>query len=264
MELCIQTRKILLSVLALLVILGTASGPGDLHAQPLLNAAVELPFGPGEVIEYRVQLGSIGGGTATMRVGEPLEIRDSEVWPLMSNLRARVALAVVKERARSWLDPVRKASLRYHKQEHSPLSSFEERVEIFPDEKRWTGADAADGVTPSDAPLDELSFIYLIRSLPLDPGATYRFDRHFDPERNPVVVRVVGRERITVPAGTFNSIVAEMEVTDSRRFGGRGTIRFHFSDDARRIPLRIESSMPVVGRSVLSLSGWKQDSTSPR
>ena len=53
---------------------------------------------------------------------------------------------------------------------------------------------------------------------------------------------------------SFQTIEVEMRVRDPERYsGGEGVIRFHLTDDARRIPVRIESSMPVGGRVVLSL-----------
>lgn len=246
-------RRLVPFVLALLL-----AGAGGAFAQSGPAAAAEvLPFAPGETLEYRVQLGSIGGGKATMRIAEPERVRGITAWPLISDLRAKVVIAIVKERARSWLDPRRMASLRYEKRESSPLSSFAEQAEIFPDEHRWSDGEGGGGRTLSDAPVDELSMIYLIRTLPLKTGDVYSFQRHFDPGRNPAVVRVLGRERVSVPAGTFEAVVVEMEVTDPRRFSERGTIRFHLSDDSHRLPVRIESSMPVVGRSVLSLAKWR-------
>jgi len=102
-------------------------------------------------------------------------------------------------------------------------------------------------------PLDELSFVFFLRTLPLAPGDTYSFDRHYDPARNPVRVRVVGRGPLRVPAGEFRAVEVEMRVRDRTRYGGEGVIRIHFTDDARHLPLRLESQIPVAGRMVLAL-----------
>jgi hypothetical protein len=106
---------------------------------------------------------------------------------------------------------------------------------------------------PADAPLDELSFLFYVRTLPLVDGASYRLDRHFDARRNPVTFRVLRRESVRVPAGEFASIVVEMKVVDPDRYGGVGTIVLHLSDDERRVPLRIVSSIPGQGRITFSL-----------
>jgi hypothetical protein len=45
----------------------------------------------------------------------------------------------------------------------------------------------------------------------------------------------------------------EMRVKDPRRYKGEGVLRIHLTDDACRIPVRIESTMPVLGTTVLTL-----------
>jgi hypothetical protein len=109
---------------------------------------------------------------------------------------------------------------------------------------------------PTTAPLDELSFIYFLRTLPLDSDSVERVTRHYDPARNPIAVRVIGRDTVRTNAGTFPTIVVEMRVKDARRYAGEGVIRLHLSDDAFRYPVRIESSVPVLGATVLTLESY--------
>jgi hypothetical protein len=144
-------------------------------------------------------------------------------------------------------------SLRYHKRERSPLGSRREEVDIFPEEGRWEGLEGGAGETSTREPLDELSFLYYIRSLPLRDGDSYTLARHFDSARGPVVVVVLRREQTTVPAGKFSTVVVEMRVSDDRVFGGNGSMRLYLTDDAIRIPVRIESSVPWVGSTRLVL-----------
>lgn len=113
---------------------------------------------------------------------------------------------------------------------------------------------------PSRLPLDELSFLYYIRTLPLKAGATYRMDRHFDASRNPVEIRVVGREWVRVPAGEFATIVVEMKVPQDGHVSGNGVIRLYLTDDAWRVPVRIESSVRVLGRVVFQLESSNRHS----
>jgi hypothetical protein len=124
---------------------------------------------------------------------------------------------------------------------------------MYPDERRWQGADGTSGESPSAAPLDELSFMFFIRTLPLTADTTYRFDRHFDAARNPTTVRVVRREDVTTDAGVFHTVLLEMRVKDPRRYHGEGVIKINLTDDDRRLPVRIESEMPVIGTAVLTL-----------
>ena len=216
----------------------------------------DLPFGEGEELVYRAStvLGSVGRGS--MRVAGPDEVRGHATLLLSFDFSGRMGPLRAESRARSWLCPDALASLRYQRTERSPLFSGSEAVEIYPEERRWRSAAGETGAIPAGAPLDELSFIYFIRTLPLADSAVYTLARHFAAERNPVSVRVVRRMRLRVPAGEFQAVEVEMSVKDRRSYGGRGSIRLFFTDDARRLPLRIVSSVPVVGSVTLSLESF--------
>ena len=239
------------------IVLAALAAPmtaGSLGAQTAPVASGAVPFAVGEDLVYRASLGRFGGaGSGTMRVEATEEVRGRQTYRLHADLRGRVMGLGAQDHSESWLDPVRMTSLRFVKRERNPLSSFTEAVELYPERGRWVAAAGDSGALATDAPLDELSFIYFVRTLPLADGDEYVFDRHYDAARNPTRVRVVARERVAVPAGEFRTIVVEMRVRDARRFDDEGTIRLHLTDDARRVPVRIASSMRLVGATVLSL-----------
>jgi len=135
----------------------------------------------------------------------------------------------------------------------------QESVDLFPDERRWRTSAGKTGSSPTSAPLDELSFIYFVRTLSLTSDSTLRFDRHFDAERSPTTVRLLGREQVTTKAGSFNTLVVEMRVRDPQHYKGEGTIRFSISDDRCRLPVRIESNIPDAGNVVLTLADAGSD-----
>jgi hypothetical protein len=124
---------------------------------------------------------------------------------------------------------------------------------VYPEQKRWEATDGTAGVSPTDSSLDELSFIFFLRTLPLTPGTSYRFDRHFDTSRNPVLVQIVRREVTATPLGELRTVLVEMRVRDPKHYEGEGLVRFNFTDDACRLPARIESTMPILGKAIMSL-----------
>jgi hypothetical protein len=219
--------------------------------------AQQLPFSIGEKLSYRVSVSKLGNvGSGSMWVEGPVDIRGVSTWLLRFDFQAGMGPMKAMDRTSSWLDPVRMAAQRYTKLEKHVLAKHDERVEIFASQKKWAGSDGASGASPTDTPLDELSFMYFIRTLPLDADSTYRFNRHFDPARSPTTVAVIRREAISTPAGKFKTVLVEMRVRDSRRYKGEGVIRINLSDDAMRIPVRIESAMPVVGTAVMTLQSF--------
>lgn len=241
-------------MLALAAVLALPGAVGGQHAHAVGAAPAGVPFQVGESLTYRVRVPRFGSiGTGTMTIGGPEDVRGTDALVLRFDFSTRVAFVKAVNHSESWLDPVRMATLRFHKHERHPLSTHDEVVEMFPDERRWQAADGTMGASTTDAPMDELSFIYLLRTLPLGPDAQHTLERHFDPARNPTTVRVLGRERLTTKAGTFETVIVEMRVKDPRRYKGEGVLRINLTDDACRLPVRIESDMPVVGRGVLTL-----------
>lgn len=216
---------------------------------------VALPFRSGERLEYRVTLANGSKvGTAAMWVEGPVDVRGSEAMLFRFDSRIRYMLVPGRSISSSWFDPTRGASLRFSKQERNPLSRHDESFELYPETKSWKSAAGDSGRSVTSAPLDELSFIYFIRTLALTPGTVYGFDRHFDPARNPVRVTVVRREVIPTPLGELHVVRIDMRVRDPQHYEGEGIIRIHLSDDACKIPVRIESTMPIIGTAVLTIT----------
>ena len=214
-----------------------------------------LPFAVGERMEYVVSVSKFGDvGRGTMWVDGLAQLRGHETMVLRFELQAGKGPIRASDKTVSWLDARRMTALRYDKQERHPLSRRGESVELYPEAHRWVDAQGVSGETATDAPLDELSFLYFLRTVSLAGDSAWRFDRHFDAAKNPTTVRVVGRRTLVTRAGEFRTIQLEMRVRDPRRYKGEdGIIRLDLSDDERRVLVRMESTMPVLGKTVLLL-----------
>jgi hypothetical protein len=233
---------------------GAGSRVGETSGVEPSALARRLPFGAGERLSYTVRLAGMGAaGKGVMSVSGPMDIRGVDVLLLKSEMRISMGPITGVGRTQSWLDADRMAVLRFSKDERRVFTRHRENVEVFPESRRWTGSDGSGGATPTDAPLDELSFIYFVRTLPLTADTTFEVSRHFDAGRNPVGLRILGRETISTKAGTFQTVLVEMRVKDPRNYRGEGVIRIHLTDDDCRLPVRIESTMPDVGKMVLML-----------
>jgi hypothetical protein len=58
---------------------------------------------------------------------------------------------------------------------------------------------------------------------------------------------------IPTPMGELKTVLVEMRVRDPKHYKGDGVIRFNLTDDECRLPARIESTMPIVGKAVLTM-----------
>jgi hypothetical protein len=237
----------------ILVIALTTIGVCASSRPPAESAA--LPFSVGEKLKYEVSIAKGGKvGTATMWIEGPVDVRGVSTYLLRFDSRIRIAFLTAVSSSSSWFDPLRRSSLRFLKHERNPLARDDESVDLYPDQKQWKSADGGIGESPSSMPLDELSFMYFIRTLPMTAGATYRFERHFDAARNPIIVTAIRRDMIPTPIGELRVILVEMRVRDPRHYKGEGVIRIHLTDDECRLPARIESTMPVVGTAILTIA----------
>ena len=81
---------------------------------------------------------------------------------------------------------------------------------------------------------------------PLVVGQTYTFDQYFEPKANPVVIKVVRKDTIDVPAGRFPAIVIDPRIKTNGLFSKDGHAEIWLSDDNRRIMLKMHSSFSVI------------------
>jgi hypothetical protein len=245
-----MTHSLLVTICLLAAAQGTTVPP---------KGADTLPFGPGEELIFDVHSSRFGRiGEASMRVSGPETVRGRQTYLLSFDFSAKVLLFRVSDRTRSWFDPTTGGSLRYTKRERSPLTDRDEQVEIHPETQRWV-EDGHTAELATAAPLDELSFLYYVRTLPLEDGDVYHVARHFDVRRNPVTIKVLGRQNLPERAallleGAPAVIVVELTVPDARQKEGGTRIRLLLTDDPARVPVRLETSMPMGGTMVLDLS----------
>lgn len=243
--------QVALRVLLILVALVTLCSPRVTRSQ---EGRAILPFSIGERLTYRIRVGSMGNiGRGAMWVEGPVDVRGTNTVLLRFDLQAGVGPVKAVDRTSSWFDTRLMRSLRFWKHERHPLSKHDEEVELYPAQNRYEDEDGTERAIITDSPLDELSFMYFLRTLEMVEDSTYSFDRHFEAGRNPVTVRMIGRETLETAAGTFRTLIVEMRVRDPRRYRGEGIIRLNLTDDHCRLPVRIESAMPVLGKTVMML-----------
>ena len=107
------------------------------------------------------------------------------------------------------------------------------------------------------APLDDISFLYFVRTLPLEVGDVYTFDRYFKESGNPVEIRVLRRETVEVPAGVFEAIVVHPTFQTSGMFSDGGEAELFFTDDESRTLVYMKTKLSI-GNLTLHLESAEQ------
>jgi hypothetical protein len=200
-----------------------------------------VPFGVGERAEYQVKFGMFSVGSGAMEVVALDTVRGREVWHTMFRIRGGVPGYRVNDRLESWIDTRSLSSLRHWQDLNEGGRERERKFEIYPGET-FVENDREPQPTVA-SPLDDGSFLYFIRTIPLEVGQTYTFDRYFRPDRNPVQVQVLRRERIHVPGGTFETIVIRPIIKSKGIFSENGRAEVWLTDDTRRLMVQMKSRL---------------------
>jgi hypothetical protein len=221
-------------------------------------AVATLPFAPGERLSYDVQFGVIKAGSGTMEVVGIDTVRGRPAYHTKFRLSGSIPLYRVDDLFESWFATDDLSSLRFIQDQNEGSKERQRRYEIYPERRVYDDLADEKPEQPSVAkPLDDGSFVYFLRTIPLEVGKTYEFQRYFKPDRNPVTIRVLRRERVKVPAGTFDAVVIQPVIKTKGVFSEDGRAEVWISDDERRMIVQMKSQL-AFGSLDLYLSGVRQ------
>jgi hypothetical protein len=236
-----------------------AAGVAVTTAARTQSAPARLPFGSGERAEYQVKLGGVNVGSGSVEVLGIETVHGVPTFHTRMRVSGGVPLARVNDRYESWIDTEGIFSRRFVQDVHEVRYNRQRTYDFDVARRTWRRTDGSDdtGVLTTSEPLDDLSFMYFARTLPLKVGDQYRLNRYFKESGNPVILRVVRKETVTVPAGRFNTVVVQPSIRTSGLFAEGGRAEIYFSDDDRHVPVLIKSRVPVVGSLTMSLKTYR-------
>jgi hypothetical protein len=218
------------------------------QAALLTQLGAPYPFSVGETLRYEAKLGYFSVGTASVSVSRLVQERGTEAFEITMNGQGGPPGWRVSYDLTSRVGTARFHSLRFHRRLVQRGDVEEERYVIVPDSARYRQEGVpGDWVAPSE-PLDELAFLYYLRTAPLEVGRSYTMERYFKTGYNPVGVEVTGRESVSLPdGGTAPSLAVRVTSRGS-------TMRVWLTDDKRRLPVQLVLPLPF-GSVTLQLVG---------
>jgi hypothetical protein len=229
-----RTRALLLPLL----VLGGTSVP---FVRAAVSPPARIPFQVGERLTFNAKVSAFNAGKATISVEAIELVRGIPTFHTIFDINGRVLFKRFANHYESWFDTTNIVTLRLSEK----TNDVDKKYEFFPDRKIYIKN--GDGIeNPSVAmPLDECSFIYYLRSLPLDVGKTYIVDRYYHADRNPIVVTVLRKEHISVPAGEFDAVVLKPVVQSNGLFSVKGDAEVWLANDASHTLLRLKSKLTL-------------------
>ena len=213
------------------------------YATPPAGAA-KVPFAVGERLDYEVRFASIRVGSGSMEVQGIVDVRGRPSWHAVFAYSGSALFVKVNDRHETWFDIENLSSRRFHQDIDEGNYERKRRFEIFPERGMYKENDKPEEPTPQN-PLDDASFLYFVRTLPLEVGKTYEFSRYFKAQGNPVRIKVLRRERVTVPAGSFNTVVLQPTFQSRGLFSEGGRAEVFITDDSARMMVQLKSKLPI-------------------
>jgi hypothetical protein len=98
---------------------------------------------------------------------------------------------------------------------------------------------------------DALSAFYFCRTQALPIGGSITFNYHASRKTAPLEVKILGRERIRTPAGSFDCLVIEPILKAGGIFKNSGRLVIWLTDDDRRMPVLMRSKVLIGSISVV-------------
>jgi hypothetical protein len=212
----------------------------------------------GERASYELRLAGRGVGTGSLEVLGAEQVAGHNTLHTRLQVSGGVLFAKVNDTFDSWIDPNGLFSRKFIQDQKELTSKRYREYHLAPEAKTYRQADnGEEGTLPTTEPLDDVSFLFYARTLPLRVGDVDTIPRYFKSGRD-VILRVLRKERITVPAGTFETIVVQPTITNAGGlFGQGGQAEVYFSDDAARTLVMLKSKVPVVGSLSLHLKEFR-------
>jgi len=221
----------------------TDSVPPPVSPPRVIRAAPAVPFPVGEKFSFGARYGIFNIGSATMEVMGTDTVHGVETVHIRFRITGGGLGYHLDQTMESWVGRYDFRSRRFSSVQDERGKHRERRYDIYPDSGfyREEGRDTT-FATVLD-PLDDGAFLYWIRTVPLEVGKKYEYARYFRPDRNPVIIEVLGRDKVNVAGKKWRALVVRPRIPQARGiFGDKSETRIWLSDDETRVVLAIQSN----------------------
>jgi len=219
-----------------------SKGKMDDHVRSLWN---------GEKLVFDITWMGISAGTASLEIRDRIKMNGREVYHIVSTARSNNVLSFIYPVDdlietfvdTEWIYPYR---LTINKKE----GRRKKDKEIVFDQTGHTareihGGNEMTSEVPPDVQ-DPLSCLYFFRTFKdLEDGKIYTIDVYDTKKNWRMEVKVLGREVVTIPAGTFSAIKVKPEIYYEGLFQNKGDVFIWLTDDERKMPVLVKSSIRI-------------------
>jgi len=228
---------------------------------------VDTAFTTGEHLKFKVHYGFINAGFVSLQVAdEPVSVRGHSCYHIVGKGWTNKTWDVVfkiRDQYETYMD--RKQMIPWHFKRHIVEGSFDHFSEVrFEHEHRQAiYIDPRKKETPYQVPADiqdVISAFYAARArynhTTLAVGDRISLRNFLDRKTFNLQAELLERETLKIEGKRFNALHFKLLIEEAGLITDGSKIEFWISDDANKLPLRIQSDL-VIGSLKADLIGWK-------
>lgn len=207
-------------------------------------------FKEGEKLTFDVKFGFVTAGIAVMQIPKIKRISGRNAFHVTFEVNSIPSfdwIYKVRDRYETYLDTAGLFPWRF--EQHIREGSFSKDFSAFFDHRKKK---ARTSKGEYDIPLyvnDIVSAFYLARTFDyskMKPGDKVELKNFYNDKVYDLDVKYLGKERITVAAGTFDCIMVEPLVQEGGLFKSEGTIIIWLTNDDLKVPVKVKTKV-VIG-----------------
>ncbi|HYI10980.1 MAG TPA: DUF3108 domain-containing protein [Thermoanaerobaculia bacterium] len=228
--------------LLLAAVLAAAISAPSAPVEEVPLEGVEQVFAAGETLDYTVTWMKVTGGTGRMTIAPTGEEKDRyRITSVVKSSGSLGKIFKIRDEIETVVSRSDFSTLRYTKNLNERGDKMFE-VTVIEDGVATRTRQKVRKLPVPRPILDPISVIYHFRKLDLTPGKTYDITLYADLKLYTVHAKVLRRETITTPAGTFTTVMVEPEMRNAGR-PKEEKLHIWYSDDERRLPVRIRTEV---------------------
>jgi hypothetical protein len=229
---------------SVLPVLSEEHPPGPADIPRIENRA----FRVGEHLAFEIVYGPINAGTATMSIPDTQWVRGRPCYHVVTTAESNAffdSFFKVRDRVETFIDVEGIFPWKFEKR----IREGKYREDRTVDYDQMNGrviSNNKDTLTVAPFIQGVLSSFYYVRTVPLKVGKSFDIDSYGDGKVYPIKVLVHKKDRVRVPAGTFDCIVVEPVMRVKGIFNRKGRMAIWLTDDEQKIPVLMKSKI-IIG-----------------
>ncbi len=227
-------------------------------------------FKLGEKLTFAVKYGFVTAGIAVMEIPKIKRISGRETYNITFRVNTVTSFDIfykVRDRYETYLDT--KGLFPWRFEQHIREGGYSRDFSAFFDQRRGR-AKTSEGTY--EIPLyvnDIVSAFYIARTFDysnLKPGDKFKLENFYKDKVYPLDVVYLGKETISVEAGTFECIIVEPLVLEGGLFKSEGSIIVWLSNDECKIPVKVKTKVIIgsIDAELLEYEGLAGELTSKK